>query len=108
MNRQGKAALIILIVLIVISLGIAGGGIVLYQKERARAIGLEEQVKQISEKQKLTEDELRKSKGQVSDLQVKLQDSKTQIDGLSANLDKEKTERLNLAAKQEQLKAGWI
>jgi len=105
MNRQGKAALIILIVLIVISLGIAGGGIVLYQKERARAIGLEEQVKQISEKQKLTEDELRKSKGQVSDLQVKLQDSKTQIDGLSANLDKEKTERLNLAAKQEQLKA---
>ncbi|MFA4889354.1 MAG: hypothetical protein WC628_07275 [Candidatus Omnitrophota bacterium] len=105
MNRIGKAPIIALIALIIISLALAGGGFFLFQKERARAANLEEQVKQISEKQKIAEEDLRKSRGMISELQVKLQGSAAKIDDLTASLDKEKTERLNLAAKQEQLKA---
>ena len=55
MDLQNKTPVIILIILILISISVAGGGFYLLQKERVRNAQLEENLEEISTKNKIME-----------------------------------------------------
>jgi len=100
----GKPLAIILIVLLLISLSLAGGGFYLLQKERAKTLDLEQKLEDLNVKQRATETKLKESERLISDLQVKLQEAKSQIDTLNNDLQQEKTGRDEALATLDQLK----
>jgi len=105
MRREGKAALPILIVLVIITSLIAAGAFFLYQKEHAENLKLKDQIEELNARQKITEAKLDESKRNVSELELKLQESKTQIDELAKELSAEKSAREEESSKLEQVRA---
>jgi len=100
----GKPVKIILIVLIAVSLSLAGSGFYLFQKERAKALELGQKLEELDAKQRATEAKLKESERLISDLQVKLQQAKSQLDTLSNDLQQEKAGRIEATAKLEELR----
>jgi len=103
-RKAGVPITIILIVSIIIVLSLAVSGFYLFQKERARTIELQDQIDEISTKQRITETKLKESENVISDLQTKLKDAQVQIDTLNSGLQQEKTARQEALAKMEQLR----
>jgi type II secretory pathway pseudopilin PulG len=97
MNQQAKAPVIVLIALIIISLGLAGGGFYLFQKEQKKSTMLEQQLNDTDAKLKTMEEQFQEAKSKISELQLKLEEAKVQIDKMSDDL------RLEKASKQEAL-----
>ena len=105
MYRKGTIILPILIVLIVISLGLAGVAFYLYQTEHAQNIQLQEQVTELEGRQKVTEGKLNDAKKQASELTLKLQESQAKVDSLTKDLEQKKSELDETSSKLEQSKA---
>jgi hypothetical protein len=101
MGQKINAGIIVFIVLILISLALSGAGFYLFQKERLKALDLEQKLNEVTLKQKETESKLKDSQKSVSELQSKLDQSKSQIDALDTELQQEKDGR---ADDQEKLK----
>jgi vacuolar-type H+-ATPase subunit I/STV1 len=105
MGKRASASLILLIVLIFISLVLAGTGFYLFQKERAKNVELQTQLEELNTKQRLTEKRLDESRKMASDLQVQLQENRDQIVKLNSDLQNEKMGKTEALAKTELLKA---
>jgi len=103
MNR--KTGILIFGGLLVISFAIAAGAFYSYQNEHAKSIRLQEQVDELTSRQRATEAKLEDAKKTVTRLQLELQEVKGQIDTLSKDLAQEKSSRLEASNKLEQLKA---
>lgn len=97
MSDKTKSPILLLIVLIVVSLSLAGGVFYMLQKERAKNVSLQEELDDVKMKQKVTEAKLDESKKTISGLEMKVQESKIQIDKISSEFQREK------AAKEEAL-----
>jgi len=105
MYRKGKIILPVLIVLIVISLAIAGVLFYLYQKEHEQNIKLQEQITELDNRQRLTEGKLGDSKKLASELELKLQESNAKVDSLIREMIQKKSELTETSNKLEQFKA---
>ncbi|MFA5093408.1 MAG: hypothetical protein WC543_05675 [Candidatus Omnitrophota bacterium] len=105
MYRQGAIKLPILIILIVISLLLAGVAFFLYNSEHALNIKLTQQVSELEDRQRLTEGKLEDAKKQAAELTMKLQESKSKIETLTQELDQKKSELNDTANQLEQSKA---
>lgn len=103
MNNKGKILLPVLIVLIIVSLSLAGGAFFLYQNEHALNIRLQGTVEEVNALKHTTEKKLEESQRKVADLELRLQESKTQIDSLTKELEKEKSTGLEVSNKLTQL-----
>ncbi len=97
MSNKGKLPVILLILLLMVSLSLAGGVFFLLQKERARNLALQGELGEIKTRLKVTEINLQDYKKKSSDLEVKLQLAEENINKLNSGLQEEKT------AKQEAL-----
>lgn len=105
MDNQVKSPLVLLVLLIIVSLFLAGGVFYLLQKEKAKNMVLQEELDGVKATQKATEARLMESKKIAKELDTKLQDSMLQIEKLNSDLQQEKTSREAAAAKAEQLAA---
>ncbi|MGE5197681.1 MAG: hypothetical protein ACM3IL_04180 [Deltaproteobacteria bacterium] len=94
----------ILIVLIIISLAVAGGIFMLFQQERVKNVELQGQLEDVKAKQRVAETRLEESKKMISDMEGKLQTAQTKIDSLSGDLQKEKDAKQEAIAQIDQLK----
>jgi septal ring factor EnvC (AmiA/AmiB activator) len=105
MSDKVKSPIILLIVLIVVSLALAGGVFYMLQKERAKNVALQEELDDVKMKQKVTEAKLEESKKTISGLELKVQEAKLQIDKLTTDLQQEKAARQQAVVEIGQLKA---
>lgn len=105
MYRKGKIILPVLIVLIVISSAFAAVSFYLYQKEHAQNIQLQEQITELNNRQRITEDKLGDAKKLASELELKLQESGAKVDSLIKEMIQKKSELAETAGKLEQYKA---
>ncbi|MBI4706980.1 MAG: hypothetical protein HY761_03535 [Candidatus Omnitrophica bacterium] len=105
MTKRASVSLILLIVLIFISLVLAGTGFYLFQKEHAKNIELQSQLEELNTKQRVTEKRLDEARKAATELQAQLQDNRDEIDKLNSDLQNEKMGKTEALAKVELLKA---
>jgi len=103
-DNKGKIPIAALVILLVISLLLALGGLYSLQKERDKNLTLLEEIDDIKTKQKITETKLEESKNTISGMEDKLKEAQTQIDTLTHDLEKGKTDREEVLSQIEQLK----
>jgi len=103
-DNKGKVPIAALVILLVISLLLALGGLYSLQKERDKNLTLLEEIDDIKTKQKITETKLEESKNTISGMEDKLKEAQTQIDTLTHDLEKGKTDREEVLSQIEQLK----
>lgn len=99
-----KSSLVISVVLIVLSLSLAGGVFYLLQKQIATNKTLQEELDDVQTKYRIAETELQRFKKKISEFEVKLQESQTQIDTLTRDLQQERTAREEALSQAEQLR----
>ena len=106
MTDKGKlpVLLLLLVVVILVSLSLAGGVFYLFQKEQAKNLELQKQLKEINTRLITAETNLRDYKDRSSDLETKLKLTETEIDKLNNDLQQEKTAKIEALAKIEQLR----
>ena len=86
-----KSPTAVLIVLILVSLSLCGGVFYLLQKERARSLALEDQLKELETKHKITETKLSDAKKNITTLETQVQESQAKIESMTADLEAAKT-----------------
>jgi len=104
MSAKVNTQIIVFIILILISLSLAGSGFYLLQKERMKNIELQDKVTELTTQQKIAQAKLDESKRIISDLKLTLDENKVQIDGLNTELSQEKASREEALANREQLR----
>ena len=102
MSNRGKTA--ILVVLIIIALGLAGGVFYLFQEEQKKTATLQTELEETQARLSVTESKLKESENSIKQLETQLQETKSQINILSADLKKEQEEKIEALSKLEQLK----
>lgn len=106
MACKNKGSALPLILLIIVALALAGGIFYLYQQERANSLSLQEKLDDISNKYKITDDELQKVKKYSSDLESRLKVSESKITNITGELQKEKSAKEETLIKLEEVKAS--
>lgn len=100
-----KSPLLLLVVLILVSLSLAGGVFYLLQKERAKSASLQEELEDLKSRQRATEVKLDDAKKTIKDFDLKLSDAKAQIDKLTGDLQQEKSARQEALTQVDQLRS---
>ena len=103
MDNKAKALTLLLIVLILISLGLAGGVFYLLQQEQAKNLALQGELQAATVKYKKAEAELSTVKKKNSELDFQLSETKSKIDALNSELQQEKSMHQESIVKLEQL-----
>jgi archaellum component FlaC len=104
MTNKAKLPVILLVILLLLSLSLAGGVLYLFQKERAKSLSLQEELEDVKAKYTTAQKLLEDSQNSVSLLQSEVKTTKTQIETLTAALETEKRAKLEALAKVEQLR----
>jgi len=105
MDQKAKITpVVILVILIIISLSLAGGSFYLFHGERIKNLTLQEELEEAKTEKRALEAKLRESKKEASALEVKLQDSEMRITTLSLDLEQEKSENQGVLIEIEQLR----
>lgn len=86
MSERGKSPVLILVILIVIALGLAGGAFFLFQKEHMKNINLTEQLNDLKGKYRITETKLEESKKLLVDFEARFQEAQKQIALLNSEM----------------------
>jgi len=102
---NSRAKVIVLIIVILISLSVAGGTLYLFQKEHTRNIELETQLNDLTAKQKSAEAKLAEAQRSISTLESKIKDNTSQIETLTSQLDQEKIAKEDALVKMEQMRS---
>jgi vacuolar-type H+-ATPase subunit I/STV1 len=90
-----KAKGIVLIIMLVVSLALAGIGFYLFQSEHVKNIQLTSKVEDLNSKQKIAEKKLSDAQKALSNLEARLKEAMAQVSALTIQLQEEK------AAKEE-------
>lgn len=105
MNRKDAVPLVILIGLVIIFLALTIGSFYFYQQEHAKNIQLQDQMDELSARQRITEGKLDETKKLATEFQLKLQEAKVQIETLTNELTQEKLTSLEASNKLDQVSA---
>lgn len=95
---RSKSPILILVVLIIVSLALAGGLFHLLQKEKVTNATLQKELEEVKLKQKVVEKNLEDSKKSLAESDKKLKETQLRIEALASELEVEK------GAKEEALK----
>jgi len=104
MTGKARVPVVLLVVLIIISLSIAGSGFYLLQKEKAKNLQLQDKLEEITLNLRITEKSLDEYKNKSSDLEFQLKLAEGNIEKLKSELQQEKTDREQTEAKMELLR----
>ncbi len=107
-NRSSGKAPILLVVLIIISLGLAGGVFYLFQQEQAKGIKLQEDLDEIKARYTIAEEKVKESESALKQLDLQLQDSKNKVDTLVAELKQEQEAKKAAQDQLEQVRSDLI
>lgn len=101
---KAPVSVIILIVLLVVSLCLAGVIFNSLQRERTKSLALQEELNNTKEIQKMLESKLEEAKRVVQGLESKLKDNIVQIDSLNKELRQERAQKEEALSGLQQLK----
>lgn len=104
MPSKGKVPSLVLIILVLISLSLAGGAFYLFQKEKVKNLTLQDELDSVKTKAKIIENKLEDKEKAVVRLETQLRESKSQIEFLGSELEKEKKLNQDTITQLEQLK----
>lgn len=104
MTKSAKVPIVVLIISVLVSLFLAGGGFYLLQKEKAKNLDLQGQLEDVRVRYIKTESELQNTKAKISELEVQLKDNQSKIGILASELEKEKTAKTEALVQIEQLR----
>lgn len=104
MSEKLKSPILLLVVLILVSLSLAGGVFYLLQKEKAKAVALQEELDDVKKRHKETEVKLEEAKKTITDFDSKIQEANERIDKLNLGLQAEKNAKEEALLQVEQLK----
>lgn len=104
MADKKSIPIVTLIILIVVSLSLAGGVFCLLQKERLKNTTLQEELGDTKIKQRIAETKLAEAKNIISTLELKLQETQEQLNMLTGDLEQEKNLKQEALTQIEQLK----
>jgi hypothetical protein len=104
MRNKAGAQLIILIILMLVSLSLAGGIFYLYQKEQTLNVSLRREKEELNLNIKIAQANLDESQKEVATLGLKLNESQAQIETLTGNLEQEKNTKEEALTQIRQLK----
>lgn len=88
---RASKPVIALAVLILISLGLAGSGFYLFQKERIKNSQLQAELEDVKVKQRLAESKYEQSRREILELQSRVDAANSQVSGLTAQLEEQKS-----------------
>lgn len=115
MNRRGNAAVIVLVLLLVVSLGIGAYGFISFQKEKQQRIALEDRINDLEVLKKKAEEKLEQAKQQIDSLSKDIAALKVESDDLKQVLDSERkakedilNQNMALKKESEQQKANLV
>lgn len=98
-----KSKGLVLIIMLVVSLALAGTGFYLFQREHVKNLDLANKVADISSKQKITETRLNDAQRSLANLEAKFKDATLQINTLTSQLQEEKTAKEEALARISQM-----
>lgn len=104
MSDKSRYPWLVAICVSVIFLVVLYGSFQLLKKEKAKNLILQEQINDITAKQKITELKLEESKKKVTDLEIVAKDAQLQVDALNSTLEQEKRSRLEALEEIQTLK----
>lgn len=104
MADKGKLPIVLLVILILVSLSLAGGVFYLLQQERAKNSDLQQQLSDVKKSQIETAKKLAESQRLVSVSELNLKEARDKIDMLGNDLQQEKTAKIEALARIEQLR----
>jgi len=104
MLDKAKSSVLILIIATIMSIAVAGGAFFLLNKEKAKAVSLQEELDDIKTRLRITEKNLEDSKGTIAGLGSKLKEAEVQVATLNSDLQQEKAAKEEAKADIEQLK----
>lgn len=105
MNNRAKAVTLILIVLIIISLSLAGGIYYLFQNEHAKNVSLQSELENAIAKYKKAEAQVADANDKISTLSVQIKENDDKLEALNKELNQEKAAKKDDLAKIDQLTA---
>ncbi len=105
MGSKGKTSVIILIVLILISLGLAGGTFYLLQNERNEKARVQQQLEVVKAKELEVSENLKTAKKEIATLEDRLQETRLQSEKLTMSLEQEKSAKKEALAQIDQMYA---
>lgn len=103
MRNKGKASLLILIVLILLSLGLSGGIYYLLQQERSEKDNLHKELEKVKIEQTEAQGRLDEAYKKIDTLESQLKEAKAETAKLSLSLEEEKSVGKQAAARAEQI-----
>jgi len=103
-DKAKTPILIVLVLIILVSLSVAGATFNLLQKERTQNLVLQENLEEIRTTQKIAEAKLEESKKMIAGLESKLQEAQAQISNLTTGLDQERATKDQALSQIEQLR----
>lgn len=104
MPSKGKVPSLVLIILVLISLSLAGGAFYLFQKEKVKNLALQDELEGVRTKAKIIENRLEDKEKAVSQLETQLRESKSQVEFLGNELEKQKKLNQDTITQLEQFK----
>lgn len=104
-NRSSGKATILLVVLIIISLGLAGGVFYLFQQEQAKGLKLQDELEETRARYTIAEEKVKESESTIKQLDLQLQDSKNKVDTLTGELKQEQEAKKAAQDQLEQVKS---
>ena len=103
MGRKGSVATIILVILILLSMALAGGTFYLLQKERVENQKLQVQMEELKVNIEKTKTDLLSSRKEISGLEMRLKNAQSQIEVLTSDLQQEKVSKQDTMKQMDRL-----
>lgn len=104
-NIKAKAPVIVLIILLIISVGLAGIAFYSLQKEQTKTVALQQDLEDLRANLKIIEKKLQDSQSSVTELESKLRDNDTLLTELKTKLETEKSESEKILNEKEKIQS---
>jgi len=104
-NRNSGKTTVLLVILIILSLGLAGGVFYLFQQEQARTLKLQDDLDEVTAKYTIAEAKVKESENTIKKLDLQLQDSKNKVDSLTGQIKQEQEAKKAAEEELEKVKA---
>ncbi|MFH1441245.1 MAG: hypothetical protein ABIH18_04310 [Candidatus Omnitrophota bacterium] len=104
-NNKAKAPVIVLIILLIISISLAGTAFYSLQKEQTKTLALQQDLGDLKAKHKIVEKKLQDAQNSIPELEAQLRNSNTLITELKTKLESEKNESGKILSEKERIQS---
>ena len=104
-NRNSGKTTVLLIILIIMSLGLAGGVFYLFQQEQSSNIRLQDELEEIKARYTIAESKAKEAETTIKQLDLQLQEAKGKVDTLAEEIQQEQEAKKSAQEELEKVKA---